>query len=244
MNIVAGSASHVGLVRAGNEDASHCGRRLWVVADGMGGQAAGEVASALAVEQVRRLDESAETLDEGALVAAVEAANDALRRYAWRHPRAWGLATTLVGAAVVTVDDGERLCVFNVGDSRAYRLAHGRLAQVTTDHSEVEELRSRGVITAAEARGHPLGHLVTRWVGMPAAPAVDTWLVSLRPGERLLLCSDGLTGEVTDADLAATLLAAPDPQEAADRLVAAALASGGRDNVTVIVLDAAAGDER
>lgn len=244
MIVTAGSATHVGHVRDGNEDALYCGRRVWAVADGMGGHAAGEVASALAVEAVRRLDEAAEDPDEAAIVGAVEAANAAVLRYARRHARAWGLATTLVGAALVADGDEERLCVFNVGDSRAYRLAHGHLAQVSVDHSEVEELRSLGLITPAEARRHPLRNVVTRCVGMPQAPDVDTWLVSLRPGERLLLCSDGLTGEVSDAAIGLTLLAEPDPQAAADRLVEAALAAGGSDNVTVIVLDAGASDER
>ena len=242
MNVIAGAATHVGHVRDGNEDALYRGRRLWAVADGMGGHAAGEVASALAVDEVRRLDESGAELDEASLLGAVAAANAAVLRYARRHPRAWGLATTLVGAGVVTEGDAERLCVFTVGDSRAYRLAHGHLAQVTTDHSEVEELRSLGVITAAEAREHPMRNIVTRCVGMREAPLVDTWLVSLRPGERLLLCTDGLTGEVTDAALALVLMTEPDPQAAADRLVQAALDAGGQDNVTVIVLDAR-GDE-
>ncbi len=242
MIITAGSASHVGHVRVGNEDALYRGRRVWAVADGMGGHAAGEVASGLAIEQVRLLDASPADLDEVAVRAAVDAANDAVLAHTRRHPATRGMGTTLVGAALVATADGPRLCVFNVGDSRAYRLSHGHLAQVSVDHSEIEELRALGIITAAEARVHPLRNVVTRCLGMPEPPDADTWLVRPRPGDRLLLCSDGLTGEVSDGAIGLLLLTVADPQEAADGLVDAALAAGGQDNVTVVVLDVGGAD--
>nr|NLI50797.1 serine/threonine-protein phosphatase [Propionibacterium sp.] len=242
MIVTHGCASHVGHVRETNEDAHYCGRRVWAVADGMGGHAASEVASGPAIEQVRLLDASPGELDEAAVRDAVAAANAAVLAHTRRHPGTRGMGTTLVGVARVGDADGPRLCVFNVGDSRAYRLAHGHLAQVSVDHSEVEELRALGIITAAEARVHPLRNVVTRCLGLPQAPDADTWLVRPRAGDRLLLCSDGLTGEVSDGAIALVLLTVPDPQEAADALVAAALAAGGQDNVTVVVLDVGGDD--
>ncbi len=238
--VTAGWATHVGLVRDGNEDAGYVGRRLWAVADGMGGHAAGEVASGLVVEALAELDES-ESLDRESLVEGVRGANDRLRAYSADHARTRGMGTTLTGVAVVGQEAEERLCVFNIGDSRVYRLAGDAVEQVTLDHSEVGELVAEGILTPEEALFHPLRNILTRCLGMWPFPGVDTWPLEVTDGVRLLICSDGLTGEVSDARLASILRDLADPQEAADALVAAALEAGGHDNVTVIVLDVAPG---
>ncbi len=136
--------------------------------------------------------------------------------------------------------------MFNVGDSRVYREADGALARATVDHSEAEELLLEGVITAEQARTHRARNIVTRSLGQPDAPQVDLWLLPQTPGERFLICSDGLNGELTDDAIHALLAAHPDPGQAAASLVAAALEGGGRDNVTAIVLnvEGAASDPR
>ena len=235
-----GAATDVGAVREHNEDAFHAGRRGWAVADGMGGHAAGEVASGLAIAAMAALDAAEHPLTEESLVAAVRLANAAILRHGRRRRSARGLGTTLTGVALVDAEGGPALCVFNVGDSRVYGLTGGRLVQVTVDHSEVEELVARGVLTPEEARVHPLRNLVTRCLGMPDDPEVDTWLVRPVEGDRLLIASDGLHGEVPDAEIEA-LLGAGEPAEATARaLVAAALAAGGHDNATVLVLDVTA----
>lgn len=252
MNVVftAGSATDVGRVRQGNEDALYAGRRLWVVADGMGGHAAGEVASEVAVTRMAGLDDPDSTasaqpaapVDPDALVDAILAAHDAILERSADDPGTEGMATTLTGVTLGVDEGQERLLVFNVGDSRTYRLTADRLVQVTVDHSEVQSLVDEGVLTPEEARIHPLRNLVSQCLGSRIVPRPDVFVLNPHPGDRYLICSDGLNGEVEDADLAAVLREHPEPQAAADALVAAALEAGGHDNVTVIVLnlDAAA----
>jgi protein phosphatase len=151
--------------------------------------------------------------------------------------------TTLTGVLVVRGPDGPSWLVVNVGDSRTYRLAGGELVQVSADHSEVAELVARGLLTVDQAAVHPHRHVVTRSLGGggPDEPDPDFFPRPIAAGDRILVCSDGLTDEVADARIAEILRGHPDPQDAADRLVAAALVAGGRDNVTVIVVDAPAG---
>jgi hypothetical protein len=132
--------------------------------------------------------------------------------------------------------------VANVGDSRVYLCTDGELRQLTRDHSYVEEMLAAGQITADEARRHPHRHVVTRVVGIEPSVAVDTWLVTPEPGDRYLICSDGLVDEVSDEDIARIITAAPDPQTAADALVAAANEAGGRDNISVVVVEVLASD--
>ena len=149
--------------------------------------------------------------------------------------------STLTGVGLTQQGGLPCWLVFNIGDSRVYRLAGDAVEQVTLDHSEVGELVAEGILTPEEALFHPLRNILTRCLGMWPFPGVDTWPLEVTDGVRLLICSDGLTGEVSDARLASILRDLADPQEAADALVAAALEAGGHDNVTVIVLDVAPG---
>ncbi len=246
-HVAVGASTDVGRVRALNEDAFLNGDRVWVVADGMGGHAAGDVASRLAVESLRELD-GLDELRPALVNAAVARANAAVVRHGMVHVEARGLGTTVTGLAEVTVGGVAHWAVFNVGDSRVYRYAGGELHRATVDHSEVEELLAAGLIEPAEAREHPARHIITRSVGMRPAPAVDLWVLPQTPGERFLLCSDGLTSELDDDQIAAVLAAHPDAGEAAEALIAAVLATPARDNVTVLVVDVrsaedGAGDE-
>jgi protein phosphatase len=233
--IVAALATHVGRVREHNEDAGLVLPHLVAVADGMGGHAAGEVASGLAVEALRPLGESAQRPPHEVLDGVV-AANRAILDSAARHPEQTGMATTLAGLAQVVVDGSPQWVVFNIGDSRVYRALDGRLAQVTEDHSEVAELVAMGMLTPDEALTHPARNIVTRCLGRDPLEPVDSWLLSPERGERFLLCTDGLTNELRDPQIGRVLLDGDDPQVIADRLVAAAVEAGGRDNVTVVVV--------
>jgi protein phosphatase len=147
------------------------------------------------------------------------------------------MGTTLVGIALVGGEGDERWMAFNVGDSRLYRLADGSLTQVSRDHSEVQELLDEGAISESEARRSPVRNVVTRAIGTSETLDVDYWMLDPEPGERFMICSDGLTSELTKDQMIVTLLESPDPAMAANRLVEQALAAGGHDNVSVIVVD-------
>ncbi len=230
-----GAASDVGRVRDHNEDAAVARGGVYVVADGMGGHAAGEVASALTVEQLAGLADQ-ETRSAADVLAAVRRANERIVTRSRRDPSCQGMATTVTGLVLVFEEGQPRWLVFNVGDSRVYRYAEEDLTQVTVDHSEVQELVDAGYLTAEEARVHPLRNTVTRCLGRRRAPSVDTWLLPVTVGELFVVCSDGLTGELTDDRIADALAEGGSPQEVADRLTADAVARGGRDNVTVVVV--------
>ncbi len=230
-----GVASDVGLVREHNEDAAFAAGSVYLVADGMGGHAAGEVASAVTAEALGELAGRAD-LTLADLVAQVGEANERILARSAAAPEQRGMATTLTGIAVVRVGPVAHWAVFNLGDSRVYRYADEELRQITVDHSEVQELVDAGLLTPAEASVHPLRHTVTRSLGREYLPPVDTWVFPPTPGERFVVCSDGLTGEVSDARIAEILAVMREPQAAAEALVAEALAAGGRDNVTVIIL--------
>jgi serine/threonine protein phosphatase PrpC len=231
-----GSATDVGRVRTLNEDSLLAVPGLFVVADGMGGHAAGEVASQMAVAEFARLAEQAPVRAED-VTEAVRLANEHIVSAGAERGDRHGMGTTLTGIGVVGSERGEELAVFNVGDSRVYRLTGGQLHQLTVDHSAVQELVDAGRLTARAARSHPRRNVVTRSLGMDPGPAPDVWLVQPVAGDRFLVCSDGLTGELEDADIAALLAENPDPQAAADQLVHQAVAVGGHDNVTAVVLD-------
>lgn len=228
----AGAASEVGCVREVNEDCVGVGERVFVVADGMGGHAAGEVASGLAVECLKQLGERV-----GDVRAAVGRANREIVAAARGNPDQSGMGTTVAGLGVVEVAGSAHWVVFNVGDCRVYRLHEGELTQLTVDHNAVDELVAAGMISKEEARDHPQRNVVTRALGTEPEPEADLWVFPPAVGERFLLCSDGLSQELVDSEIAAVLRAEDDPQAAAERLVNAAVMAGGRDNVTVIVVD-------
>jgi PPM family protein phosphatase len=230
----AAARTDTGPVRRNNEDAVFAGPRLVAVADGVGGAAAGEVASRLAIDAVahlagRRLDAP---LDD-ALADAVAAANDTIGFVASCRPLRAGMSTTLT---TVALNDDGGYVLANVGDSRTYLLRDGALTRLTRDDSLVQLLVDRGQVTRAEARHHPQRSLVLETLdGRPrerTAPA----RVQARAGDRLLLCSDGLS-DMLDDDVIAEALGEPSRDACAERLVALALAAGGRDNVSVVVAD-------
>ncbi len=235
MDVVAALATDVGRWRQINEDRGYLGRSIWVVADGMGGHAAGDVASALAVDAVASLDEQ-DAIAIPDLHAMVATASAAIRAYGDEHAEAHGLGTTIAGLAVVDAE-GPGWAVFNVGDSRVYRFVAGRLEQATVDHTEVDLLVRGGVISPDEARRHPARNIVTQSLGSSGLPKADVRVLRAAAGERFVLCSDGLTGEVPDETIAEVLAAHPLAQDAADTLLRLALEAGGHDNVTVLVVD-------
>jgi serine/threonine protein phosphatase PrpC len=225
----------VGPVRSNNEDATFASPRMAAVADGVGGAAAGEVASRAAIDALRALDNRRleRPLPE-ALRAAIADGNERIGFIAACRPRTAGMSTTLTAVAL----DDARYAVANVGDSRTYLLRDGALRRLTRDDSLVQRLLDSGTITDDEARRHPQRSLVVEALdGDPqrTPPAIET--LPARPGDRLLLCSDGLTDSVDDDAIAATLRIA-DRGTCAERLVDLALAAGARDNVSVVVADA------
>jgi PPM family protein phosphatase len=274
--LVWGASTHPGQIRPDNEDHMYAVQGVYVVADGMGGHDAGEVASALAVQRIR------EALTDGdvaptaeRVVEAITNANRDIFRAAIATPGQAGMGTTITVIAVIedpmagrgepNIDDNdgierapdgslrvtpivprekpEALVLANVGDSRTYLYRHARLRRVTVDHSYVQELVSTGHLTDVEARTHPRRNIITRALGIEPDVKVDWWTLPLVRGDRFVLCSDGLVDEVDDDAITATLAAESDPQKAVDALIALANAAGGRDNITVIVLDVLEGDD-
>jgi serine/threonine protein phosphatase PrpC len=225
-----GAATFVGRVRRVNEDSYLALPPVYAVADGMGGHDAGDVASALAIEALIACARS-RPLSAEAVLAALDDANRAI--IARDEPN--GMGTTLTGLAALEAAGGDRLMVFNVGDSRVYRLGGGRFDQVTVDHSEVQELVLAGVLTREQARTHPRRNVVTRALGSDPVLRADHWLLPAVGGDRYLLCSDGLYSELSDEAIA-RLLAAGDAQQAAAALVTAANDAGGHDNITAVVV--------
>jgi serine/threonine protein phosphatase PrpC len=226
--------SHTGLLREGNEDSVYAGPRVLAVADGMGGHAAGEVASAVAIAALAHLDEDApggDLLD--LLQRSAVSANDHLRDMVAGDPALDGMGTTLTAFLFA----GSRIGVLHVGDSRAYLLRDGELSQITHDHTLVQTLVDEGRISEEEASSHPQRSLITRALDGREGIEPDLSVREVRPGDRYLLCTDGLTGPVGRLETLQEALAIPDPQESCDRLVQLALRGGGPDNVTVVVAD-------
>ncbi|MGQ0629963.1 MAG: PP2C family protein-serine/threonine phosphatase [Sporichthyaceae bacterium] len=233
MSLRYAARSNVGLIREGNEDSGYAGPSLLAVADGMGGHAAGEVASAVAVSTLATLEDdvpSTALLD--ALAASVQAANDAISDMVEKHPQLDGMGTTLTAL----LWSGHRIGLVHIGDSRAYLLREGALVQITHDHTFVQQLQDEGRITAAEAAIHPQRSLLLRALDGRSNPEPDLSVREAQLGDRYLVCSDGLSGVVSDAELA---LAMTDTtvEFAADTLIQLALDAGAPDNVTVIVAD-------
>jgi serine/threonine protein phosphatase PrpC len=233
---VFGYASDRGLRRDQNEDSLIAADPVFAVADGMGGHEAGEVASSICVRTLGDAPFVGEHLPE---VSASDLQLLLREADAGIREATGGRAGTTLTGAVLVRDDAGRPCwlVFNVGDSRTYRLTNGLLEQITVDHSEVQELVDMGQITPDEALIHPRRHVVTRALGTGSDTEADYWLIPVEPGDRLLVCSDGLTGEVSDGQLQQVLSSVANPQDACAAMVEAALRSGGRDNVTVLIID-------
>ncbi|MBG6054541.1 protein phosphatase [Salinibacterium sp. CAN_S4] len=228
------SATDVGHRRHVNEDSYVAAVPLFAVADGMGGHSAGDLASQAVVTRLAEIDGGEfvdpELVEEALLLATEDITVIAL-------DSELGVGTTVTGAVLTLQGDEPYFAVFNIGDSRVYKFEANELSQVTTDHSVVQELVESGALSREEAENHPDSNIITRAVGFSARPYPDFWMLPLRTGLRLLICSDGLTKEVSDDRLRLHLAAGLSPQETAGALVDAALAAGGRDNVTAVVVD-------
>jgi serine/threonine protein phosphatase PrpC len=238
-----GAATDVGLVRAVNEDSYLSAPPVFVVADGMGGHQGGDVASRIVVEEFARLADEGYDPRHGAEAIAVtlQGCQRRIEEYAAEQRAESGAdfqaGTTAVVGLLVEDDEGAKWLVANLGDSRIYRYARGSLEQVSVDHSVIQELLDAGSITPDEAGIHPARNVITRALGGREFADADYFLLPLPAVERLLLCSDGVTGMIDDARIAEILGREGDAQDAADRLVAAAVEAGGRDNATAVVVD-------
>ena len=224
----------VGLRRAHNEDSYVAEAPVFVVADGMGGHSAGDVASDAVVRRIAEAavrdslstDELEEALRRATADIAVAAAETEL-----------GVGTTATGVFLSGGDGEAEFTVFNVGDSRVYLVADGALQQITVDHSVVQEMVDAGLLRAEDAESHPDSNVITRAVGFDVDQRPDYWRIPARAGLRLLVCSDGLTKELSGSDIERVLAAQPESHAAASALVRAAVEAGGRDNVTAVVVD-------
>ncbi|MFJ8954061.1 MULTISPECIES: Stp1/IreP family PP2C-type Ser/Thr phosphatase [unclassified Streptomyces] len=228
------AGSHKGMIREGNEDSGYAGPRLLAIADGMGGQAAGEVASSEVISTIVALDDDVPGSDIlTSLGTAVQRANDQLRMMVEEDPQLEGMGTTLT-ALLWT---GQRLGLVHVGDSRAYLLRDGVLTQITQDHTWVQRLVDEGRITEEEATTHPQRSLLMRALGSGDHVEPDLSIREVRAGDRYLICSDGLSGVVSHQTMEETLASYQGPQETVQDLIQLALRGGGPDNITVIVAD-------
>jgi protein phosphatase len=226
--------SDVGLRRDGNEDSMYVGPRLLAIADGMGGQAAGEVASSIVIATLAPLDEDIPSSDLlGELAAATRAANEYLRDMVKSDRELEGMGTTLTAMLV----DGGRVGLVHIGDSRGYLLRDGELTQITHDHSLVQTLVDEGRISADEASHHPQRSLILRALDGRDDLDPDFSVRELRRGDRYLLCTDGLSDVVTEVTIRETLADADSPEQAVERLIDLALRGGGPDNITCVVAD-------
>lgn len=225
--------SDKGSKRAGNEDSSLSELPVFAVADGMGGHSAGDIASAAVVDRLGGITTA--VTDAPALEAALALALDDIDKVG--DESVLGTGTTVTGIALGEADDDLAWLVFNIGDSRTYLFENGELRQLTVDHSVVQELLDAGLITREQAEHHPDSNVITRAVGFHEKPVPDYSTLPVVAGQRLLICSDGLTKELTDYGIRHYLSTTPDAERAAAELVTAALANGGRDNVTVVVVD-------
>ncbi|MFD7707973.1 Stp1/IreP family PP2C-type Ser/Thr phosphatase [Streptomyces sp. NPDC059785] len=228
------AGSHKGMIREGNEDSGYAGPRLLAIADGMGGQAAGEVASSEVISTIVALDDDVPGSDIlTSLGTAVQRANDQLRMMVEEDPQLEGMGTTLT-ALLWT---GQRLGLVHVGDSRAYLLRDGVLTQITQDHTWVQRLVDEGRITEEEATTHPQRSLLMRALGSGDHVEPDLSIREVRAGDRYLICSDGLSGVVSHQTMEDTLASYQGPQETVQELIQLALRGGGPDNITVIIAD-------
>jgi serine/threonine protein phosphatase PrpC len=237
-SITQGAAvSHVGKVRSNNQDSAYAGGQLFVVADGMGGHAGGDVASAIAVNRIAETDTQfyASAHDaEFALQSALVAANQLLAETVFEHPELTGMGTTV--SAMIRVQDS--IAIAHIGDSRIYLLRDEELSQITADHTFVQRLVDSGRITPEEATTHPRRSVLMRVLGdIDASPEIDTSILATRTGDRWMLCSDGLSSYVPEEKIRSILQDAGTPDDVANRLIREALDHGAPDNVTVVVVD-------
>jgi protein phosphatase len=217
-----------------NEDSAIAGPPVFAVADGMGGHASGEVASAAVVDRLAEVA-SGDFLQAGAIDRALRAATGDIALAL--DEEELGVGTTATGVALTLQGGLAYWLVFNVGDSRVDLFENGELSRLTVDHSVVQELVDSGAIRPEDAESHPKSNVITRAVGFNLDPEPDFWILPVRPDVRFLLCSDGLTKELPEPEIRRHLAAGRDADHTAHALVAAALDSGGRDNVTVVVVD-------
>ncbi|MBC9955302.1 serine/threonine-protein phosphatase [Leucobacter sp. cx-42] len=229
--------SHVGMVRSNNQDSGFAGDYLYLVADGMGGHAGGDVASALVAKEIANQDLRPESSSEMAgltLRNALLDANKKLRGTVKEHPELAGLGTTFCGFLTV----GKQLALAHIGDSRLYRLRDDKLEQITKDHTFVQRLVDSGRITEEEAKFHPRRSVLMRVLGdVESAPEIDVSVLDTQPGDVWLLCSDGLCGYVEDPDIEKILRRSHTLQGAVDALIDKSLAHGAPDNVTVVLVE-------
>lgn len=226
--------SHVGRIRSNNQDSGYAGTSLFLVADGMGGHAGGDVASAIVLKRAIEADrEYATTRDaEEALRTTLLAANTALTDTVFDHPELTGMGTTASGIVRV----GNEVVVAHIGDSRVYLFRDGELSQITVDHTFVQRLVDSGRITQEEAAVHPRRSVLMRVLGdVDATPDIDTMVLATTPGDRWLICSDGLSSYVSEDKLLAVMASVPEAKDAAARLVRETLDAGAPDNVTVVI---------
>ena len=228
-----GGATDQGRIRANNQDAMYADSGLFVVADGMGGHQGGEVAANLAVRTLT----NAERSDREQLREAVAEANRVVHQTALEEAELHGMGTTLTTLAVSQAANTHQFVILNVGDSRIYRHRDGQLEQLTEDHSYVAELVRRGELDDEAAQVHPYRNMLTRAIGVHAEVEIDEWLLEPVSGDRFILCSDGLTNELADVEIAEQLGFDKDPSTTAKALVGLANKRGGRDNSTVLIVD-------
>ena len=234
------SLSEKGQVRDNNEDSCFCDGRVFVVADGMGGHRGGEVASSTAIETFLRFEKDHRGLDpQNRIREGILAANLELYEQAQSDPRLEGMGTTFTCALL-----GEEVYLGHVGDSRAYLWREGKLTLLTRDHSLVERMVREGYITRSEARNHPQRNIILRALGVSDDLEVDLDSFAALPQDRLLLCSDGLTGTLKDEDINHIITGVVEPDECCRHLVDAANDRGGFDNITVVLIDFEGGETR
>jgi serine/threonine protein phosphatase PrpC len=230
------AVSHVGRIRANNQDSGYSGAYLFAVADGMGGHAGGDVASAIAIRRIREVDREFPSAHDAefALQTALMAANQLITETVFEHQELTGMGTTV--SAIIRV--GEQIAIAHIGDSRIYRLRNGELKQITADHTFVQRLVDSGRITPEEAAVHPRRSVLMRVLGdVDAAPEIDTSVMDIEDGDRWLLCSDGLSSYLAEERIRHALASDMDANQVTQRLVKDTLDHGAPDNVTVVVMD-------
>jgi len=228
--------SHVGKIRSNNQDSGYAGTQLFVVADGMGGHAGGDVASAIAIRRIRETDRAYTSPGDAefALQSSLIAANQLLAETVFEHQELTGMGTTV--SALLRV--GDSMAVAHIGDSRVYLFREGELSQITADHTFVQRLVDSGRISPEEAAVHPRRSVLMRVLGdVDAAPEIDTATLGTQPGDRWLLCSDGLSSYLAEERIKKALASDLDAEQVAKRLVKETLDHGAPDNVTIVVVD-------